>query len=209
MISPQASLTPAIMLGLALATASCSSGEPQPTTARPNKLFIGCTAPLPAPGGRTITTFLHDEDRAGELSSLFFEVSDPNVAPAIRGNAGTSYRAEPLSQAGADLVRRNVKQAGKPSQYSGMNQDDQMSMNLAVFGGQAIQFDAKAGYGKLAENNSLPTDILLFLEPGWAIGVIVPREKVDLAPAFKASASATLATLLQLQKGCSAPRPSS
>jgi hypothetical protein len=136
---------------------------------------------------------------------LFFEVSDPSVVPAINGNPSTSYRAEPISEAGAELVRGNAKQPGKPSYYRGMSEADQMSMNLAVFGGRAIQFDSQAGYGKLSEENILPTDNLLFLEPGWAIGVIVPKEKVALAPAFRAAASAALNALLSIQSGCSSP----
>lgn len=193
-----------MLVGVFAATVSCSPHAPQAPQQR-LKLFVGCKAPLLASGGRTITNFLHQEDQAGRLRGLFFEVSDPSVAPAINGNPSTSYRAEPISEAGAELVRGNAKQPSKPSYYRGMSEADQMSMNLAVFGGRAIQFDTQAGYGKLSEENILPTDDLLFLQPGWAIGVIVPKEKVALAPAFGASASAALTTLLSLQRGCSSP----
>ncbi len=87
-----------------------------------------------------------------------------------------SCRAEPLSEAGVELIRGNDKQLGKPSYYRGMSEADQMSMNLAEFGGSVIQFDTQSGYGKLSEQNILPTDDLLFLEPGWAIGVIAISE---------------------------------
>jgi hypothetical protein len=203
----RSSLTLAMMLGIVFTTVCCSPGQDQAPQRRPDKLFIGCNEPLSVPGGRTITHFSHDEDQAGRLQGLFFEISDPSVAPAIDGNSSTSYRAEPISEAGAELVRRNVKQPGKPANYLGMSETDQMSIHLAVFGGRAIQFDNQAGYGKLSEENILPTDDVLFLEPGWAIGVIVPKEKVALAPAFRASASVALKVLLSLQRGCSSPTP--
>lgn len=155
-----------MMLGVVFTTISSSPGQDQAPQRRPDKLFIRCKAPLSVPGGRTITNFFHQEDQAGRLRGLFFEISDPSVAPAINGNPSTSYRAEPISEAGAELVRGNVKQPGKPSYYRGMSETDQMSMNLAVFGGRAIQFDTQAGYGKLSEKNILPTDDLLFLESG-------------------------------------------
>lgn len=194
-----------VLVGVFAAIVSCSHDAPQAPQQRPDKLFVGCKAPLLASGGRTITNFLHQEDQAGRLRGLFFEVSDPSVAPVINGNPSTSYRAEPISETGAELVRGNAKQPGKPSHYRGMSEADQMSMNLAVFGGRAIQFDSQAGFGKLSEENILPTDNLLFLEPGWVIGVIVPKEKVALAPAFRVSASAALNALLSIQSGCSSP----
>ena len=194
-----------VLIGVFAVTVSCSPNAPQVPQQRPDKLFIGCKSPLSVPGGRTITNFFHQEDQVGRLRGLFFEVSDPSVVPAINGNPSTSYRAEPISEAGAELVRGNAKQPGKPSYYRGMSEADQMSMNLAVFGGRAIQFDSQAGDGKLSEENILPTDNLLFLEPGWAIGVIVPKEKVALAPAFRAAASAALNALLSIQSGCSSP----
>lgn len=195
-----------VLIGVSAVTVSCSPDAPQAPEApqqRPDNLFVGCKPPLSVPGGRVITNFFHQEDQVGRLRGLFFEVSDPSVAPAINGSPSTRYRAEPISDAGAELVRGNAKQPGKPSYYSGMSDADQTSMNLAVFGGRAIQFDSQAGYGKLSEANILPTDNLLFLEPGWAIGAIVPKEKVVLAPAFRASASAALNALLSIQSGCS------
>lgn len=196
-----------MLVGVFAATVSCSPDAPQAPQQRPDKLFVECKAPLLASGGRTITNFLHREDQAGRLRGLFFEVSDPSVASAINGNPSTSYlyRAEPISGAGAEPVRGNAKQPSKPSYHRGMSEADQISMNLAVFGASAIQFNPQAGYGKLSEENTLPTDNLLFLEPGWAIGVIVPKEKVALAPAFRASASAALNALLSIQSGCSSP----
>jgi hypothetical protein len=194
-------------IGFALATIGCSSGDSQPTLPNKDKLFVGCKAPIPAPGGRTITEFIHAEDREGRLRMLGFAVSDPNVPPSINGNSSTLYRAQPISPSGADLVRRNVKQPGKPSYYIGMSEADQSAMHGAVFGTRAIRFDAVADYGKLSEKKDVfITDNLLFLEPGWAVGVIVPLEKVHLAPKFRASAAAALNTLLQIQKGCSTPQ---
>lgn len=128
-----------------------------------------------------------------------------NVAPAIDGNPSTGYRAMPISEAGAELVRGNVKHPSKPSDYRGMNSADQLSMNMLTFYARAIRFDREAGFGRLSGDDILPTDTLLFLEPGWAISVTVPKEKIGLAPAFKASASGALATLLSLQNGCSSP----
>ena len=164
---------------------------------------------MPASDGRRTVAFLHDEDRAVRLTQLYFEIADPNLAPAISGSPSTRFVAYPISAAGADLVRRNLKEPGRPSYYRGMSDADQMAMHLVVFGSRAIKFDDQAGFGKLSKESILPTDDLIFLEPGWAIGVIVPKDKVELAPAFKESAAAALTALLARQKGCthSQPRP--
>lgn len=200
------------MLGTISGATGCSPQQTdQQRTNQPvqDKHFIGCTPPFAAPGGRRVSHVLHQEGRGGALGELSFEVADPNLPPAISGNSTTSYRAMPLSQSGAELVRANVKQAGKPAAYQGMSDADQHSMNMLTFYARPIRFDAKAGYGKLSGENILPTDTLLFIEPGWAISVIVPKEKVGLAPAFSASGSAALAILLSLQNGCSPARSTS
>lgn len=196
----------AMAIGFALATIGCSSGDSQSTLPNHDKLFVGCKAPISAPGGRTITYFGHVEDRAGKLWVLVFDVSDPNLRPFIEGNSSTKYRAQPISSFGADLVRRNVKQPGNPSNYIGISEDDQSAMDGAVYGTVGITFDTAENYGKLSTGGDLFTDDLLFLEPGWAVGTVVPLEKVYLAPKFRASAAAALNTLLQIQKGCSTPQ---
>jgi hypothetical protein len=196
----------AMAIGFALATIGCSSGDSQSPLPTHDKLFVGCKAPISAPGGRTITEFVHMEDGAGRLLMVAFHVADPNVAPSIKGNSSDLYLANPISPSGADLVRRNVKQPGRPSYYVGMSEADQRAMHGAVFGTRAIRFDTEAGFGRLSEENPFITDNLLFLETDWAIGVIVPLEKVYQAPKFRASAAAALSTLLQIQNGCSTPQ---
>ena len=191
-----------LSLLLGLIVASCGGGTPRATAQPARKLFTGCALPQKAPGERLIPYFMHEQRRDGSLSGLYFEVRDPHLAPAIEGNSTTAYRAHPISEAGAELVRRNAHGRQAPSRYPGLAESDRQAMSLVAFGSQPITFDAASGVGRSANRAVLPTDNLVFLDDGWAIGVIVPDEKVTLAQDFRASARAALGVLLHAQSGC-------